>query len=329
MLKELDPVTQLLFIDEIREKLPLNTVLEMAQVPRSTYYYRKRAQKRPDKYELLKKRIFTIFEEHNGWYGYRRITAQLHAEKVKVNHKLVLRLMQQMGLSGKVMKKKYNSFKGEIGKTAPDLLQRDFHADAPFQKWTTDITEFKIPAGKVYLSPIMDLFNGEIIAYDVALRANLNQVIRMLHRAFRILPKSTDLILHSDQGWQYRDERYQAELKKHHIRQSMSRKGNCLDNAAMENFFGIMKKEMFIGKEDTYSSKDELIFAIKAWIFYYNHHRIKIKHRMAPVRFKALTEAQKNPEREAVFASLPGDVISYNERNGESLQSLGAVHAIG
>lgn len=123
---------------------------------------------------------------------------------------------------------KYRSYRGEVGKIAPNLLARDFHAERPNQKWVTDVTEFSLFGSKLYLSPVLDLYNGEIISYAISERANYRQVDEMLDKAFSRLPDSSGLILHSDQGWQYQNVRYQKRLLEKGIRQSMSRKGNCL-----------------------------------------------------------------------------------------------------
>lgn len=141
--------------------------------------------------------------------------------------------MKQLSLKCQVRIKKYRSYKGEIGKVAPNLIQRDFHATAPNQKWTTDITEFSLFGTKLYLSPILDMYNSEIISYDISERPMLGQVMRMLDDAFKKIPDGTNLIFHSDQGWQYQHRMYQEKLKAKGIRQSMSRKGNCLDNSIM------------------------------------------------------------------------------------------------
>src|SRR5690606_25173782 len=141
--------------------------------------------------------------------------------------------------------KKYQSYRGEQGKIAPHILQRAFTADRPNQKWVTDITEFKVRDKKLYLSPIMDLYNQENISYQLSERPIFGQVVDMLKKAFKRVPNGNQLLFHSDQGWQYQMKPFQALLKKKGIVQSMSRKGNCLDNAIIENFFGTLKAEMF------------------------------------------------------------------------------------
>lgn len=153
--------------------------------------------------------------------------------------------MKVLGLKSLIRGKKYKSYKGSIGKITANLLDRKFKSIAPNQKWVTDITEFKVGNQKLYLSPIIDLYNQEIISYELSERPIFNLVINMLKKAFKTLPNESKLMLHSDQGWQYQMRQYQFLLKEKGIIQSMSRKGNCLDNAIIENFFGTLKSELF------------------------------------------------------------------------------------
>ena len=179
--------------------------------------------------------------------------------------------------------KKYRSYKGEVGKIAPNRIQRDFHASAPNQKWTTDITEFHLFGKKLYLSPILDMYNGEIISYSVRDRPVLNLVMDMLDKAFEKIPDDTNLIFHSDQGWQYQHKHYQKMLEDKGVRQSMSRKGNCLDNAVMENFFGLLKTELLYLQD--FDSLEHFKAELIDYLYYYNNRRIKLK-------LKGLTPAQ-------------------------------------
>lgn len=193
--------------------------------------------------------------------------------------------MNGLGLKSLIRRKKYKSYKGEQGKIAPNILQRAFNADKPNQKWVTDITEFKIKDKKLYLSPIMDLYNQEIISYELSERPVFNQVIQMLKKAFNTTKNTKDLIFHSDQGWQYQMKQYQTLLKKKGIIQSMSRKGNCLDNAIIENFFGTLKSEMFYLQK--FDSIEELKREIKQYIYYYNNDRIKSNlNKMSPIQYR-------------------------------------------
>lgn len=254
-------------------------------MPRSTYYYYVKKAKQPDKYKEIKEKIFNIFHENQGRYGYRRITMELRNNGLCINHKTVQKLMKELNLKCMVRMKKYRSYKGEIGKIAPNLINRDFKAEAPNRKWTTDITEFSLLGEKVYLSPILDMYNGEIISYKISDRPVLKQVLDMLDDAFAKIPDDTKLIFHSDQGWQYQHKQYQYRLKKKGIVQSMSRKGNCLDNAVMENFFGLLKSELLYLRD--FSSIDEFIVELEKYIDYYNNKRIKSKLKgLSPVQYR-------------------------------------------
>ena len=197
-----------------------------------------------------------------------------------LNHKTVQRLMKELGMVCRVRMKKYRSYKGEAGKIVPNLLNRDFHAEKPNQKWVTDVTEFSLFGEKLYLSPILDLCSRDLVSYTISDRPVLNMVTTMLNEAFEKIPDGTGLILHSDQGWQYQHKQYQRMLQKKGIRQSMSRKGNCLDNAVMENFFGLLKSELlYLQKfESMEHFKQELV----EYLDYYNNHRIKAKLKGLP-----------------------------------------------
>ena len=226
---------------ELRHEHKIGLLIDVAGIPRSTYYYYSKQfnDPKPDKYAVIKELIRKIYDDNKGCYGYRRITKELRKTH-RINHKTVQRLMRKMGIFCRVRMKKYNSFRGEVGRIAPNLLERNFKADKPYQKWVTDVTEFALFGVKLYLSPIIDLFNGEVVSYNLSYHPNLNQVTDMLNKAFAKIPDNTNLILHSDQGWQYQNKHYQKMLKDKGIRQSMSRKGNCLDNACAENFFGLL-----------------------------------------------------------------------------------------
>ena len=208
-----------------------------------------------------------------------------------INHKTVLKLMNNLGLKGKRRKNdKYHSYKGEIGKVADNLLKRDFCAEKPFEKMATDVTQFKVCDEKVYLSPVMDLFNREIVSYSISLSPNLEQVREMLNGLFEKLPDDATPIFHSDQGWQYQHPEYQRLLSEHNITQSMSRKGNCMDNGAMENFFGRLKVEMFYGEK--FESVNAFVDELKRYIDYYNNERISMKLKgMSPVQYRTHSQA--------------------------------------
>ena len=271
---------------ELRHKHKVSLLIEIAEIPRSTYYYySKQFEKpKPDKYAEIKEEIRRIYDESKGRYGYRRITKVLRKTHL-VNHKTVQRLMHEMGIICRVRMKKYRSYRGEVGKVAPNLLERDFNADKPNQKWVTDVTEFALFGIKLYLSPIIDLFNGEVVAYNLSYHPSLKLVTDMLNQAFAKIPDNTNLILHSDQGWQYQHKYYRQMLKDKGIRQSMSRKGNCLDNACAENFFGLLKSELLYLQE--FTSVEHFISELVAYIEWYNTKRIKLKlDGMSPVDYR-------------------------------------------
>lgn len=253
---------------------------------RSSYYYHLKTRSVARKHDDVSAHIKSIYHRHKGRYGYRRITLQMKNEGMVINHKTVFKLMGALGLRSLIRRRKYRSYRGESGIIAPNLLQRDFRSDQPCQKWATDVTEFKVKDKKLYLSPVIELFNGEIIGYNLSESPDFKQISDMLDRVLRKTEVNTGLILHSDQGWQYQMKMYQFRLKRHGIRQSMSRKGNCLDNAVIENFFGIIKSELFYLKK--YDSIEELKKDIEEYIRYYNNERIKLNLKgMSPVKYRA------------------------------------------
>ncbi|MCU7371497.1 IS3 family transposase [Paucibacter sp. O1-1] len=270
---------------ELRPEHALATLLKVAGLSRSTFYYQVKALGACDKYASLKASIQAIYKRHKGRYGYRRVTGELRQAGQVVNHKTVQRLMGCLGLKSLVRPKKYRSYRGEYA-SAPNLLDRQFEAARPNEKWVTDVTEFNVRGEKLYLSPVMDLYNGEIIAYEMQERPMYSLVGSMLKKALAKL-KGQDKapLLHSDQGWQYQMADYRKRLARHGLTQSMSRKGNCLDNAAMESFFGTLKSEFFYLNK--FTSIDELREGIRRYIRYYNHERIKLKLKgLSPVQYR-------------------------------------------
>ena len=239
------------------------------------------------KNKQLMEEILSVFTLHKGRYGVRRIYHELLNKGYTVNHKKVQRLMHKMGLKGKRPKEKYHSYKGEVGKIADNLIERNFLASAPDRKWSTDVSQFNLPFGKCYLSPILDMYTNEIISYDLSLHPNYEQITHMLHKAFADHPDLKGLIFHSDQGWQYQMEEYRKALQEKGIIQSMSRKGNCLDNCIMETFFGRMKNEMYYGHESEFETFEQFSRSVEEYIHYYNHERIQEKTKwMPPVMYR-------------------------------------------
>ncbi len=250
---------------------------------RSTYYFElKRLEEDDLRDEALKEQILEIFEKNHGRYGVRRVHMALANAGIAVNHKKVQRLMHEMGLKGKRPKEKYHSYQGVVGKIADNIIDRDFKASNPLEKWSTDVSQFNFPWGKCYFSPILDMATNEIISYDLSRSPNLKQVIDMLDRAFEKFPDINGLIMHSDMGWQYQHAAYVNMLKEHGIVQSMSRKGNCYDNCIVETFFGRMKTEMFYGFESEYTSFELFGKAVEEYIYYYNYERIQSKTGWTP-----------------------------------------------
>ena len=275
--------------------------MKVLDIPKSSFYYNLDAITKEDKNIEIKAKIREIFKEHKGRYGYRRITLEMRNQGYEINHKKVKRLMKVMGLYGITPKAKYKSYKGDMNGTVPNLLldkivneenhtttyKQNFTTTACNQIWTTDVSEFKISAGKLYLSPIMDAHNDEIISYDISVAPNHVQVTNMLNKAFHRFDDLTGLIFQSDQGWQYQMLNYHKALKEKGIIQSMSRKGNCLDNGIIENFFGKMKNEMFYGHEHEFKTLDQLKAAMEEYITYYNEKRIKVKLKgLTPLQYR-------------------------------------------
>lgn len=271
---------------ELRHKYDLAILLACLSMPRSSFYYYVKQAGNADKYFEIKAMIQSLYHKHKGRLGYRRITLLLRQQGQTINHKTVLRLMQNLKLKSIIRVKKYKSYKGEQGKIAPNVLNRAFKSEQPNQKWATDVTEFNVSGKKLYLSPVIDLYNQEIISYELSETPNFKSVMTMLDKAFKKVRITQPLLLHSDQGWQYQMKQYQHLLQEKGIMQSMSRKGNCLDNAIIENFFGILKSELFYLKK--YDSISQLKKEINDYINYYNNDRIKLNLKgMSPIQYRA------------------------------------------
>lgn len=262
-------------------------MLKAASLPRATYYFELNKPDKDVKNKETMDLIRDIFHENKQRYGFKRMTAELRNRGYLINHKKVLRLMAKLGLRAVKKKQKYHSYVGEVGHIAGNLINRNFTANRPNEKWTTDVSQFNCPFGKAYLSPILDMGMGDVVAWDLSLSPNLEQTKRMLDEAFTKHPDLEGLILHSDMGWQYQHGYYQRRLKEKGIVQSMSRKGNCIDNCIMESFFGVMKNEMFYGHESEFRTFGQLKEAVADYIDYYNNRRIKSKTKwMPPSKFR-------------------------------------------
>jgi putative transposase len=237
----------------------------------------------------VKAAVRAVVDEH-ACYGYRRVTALLKRRGLNINHKRVQRTMQELGLQ--VLRKlgKFRSYRGPGHVAVPNLIKRNFKATEPNKRWVTDVTEFAVGGEKCYLSPIMDLYNGEIVAFQIERRPTLSLVQKMVRKALGKLGKDEAPVLHSDQGWHYQHAAYRRLLSQKGLKQSMSAKGNCLDNAAMESFFGLLKSEFFY--RTRFDSIAQLQDGIRRYIRYYNHKRIKLKlNGLSPVEYRAQAAA--------------------------------------
>ena len=257
-------------------------------MPKSTYYFEiNKVDAVKIRNKNIENKIFDIFNNHKGRYGVRRVYRELLNQGYTINHKKVQRIMHELKLFGKRPREKYHSYKVKVGKIADNIIDRNFKANKPLQKWSTDVSQFNFSWGKCYISPILDMYTNEIISYDLSLSPNLEQISNMLMKAFNKFPILNNLILHSDQGWQYQHKYYIRELKKHGIIQSMSRTGNCYDNSIMETFFGRLKNEVYYGYEKSYNSFEEFSKAIEKYIYYYNNERIQSKTKwMPPTKYR-------------------------------------------
>ncbi|MFR6360353.1 IS3 family transposase [Amedibacterium intestinale] len=286
---------------ELQLKYSLKILLKISGLKRSTYYYTLSKTNKDMKNDEIMNIIIHIFYTHKERYGYRRITLELRNMGYTINHKKVKRLMSIMGLYGQTPKARYKSYKGDMNGTTKNLLlskvvdeekhktyyDRNFNTTRCNEIWSTDVSEFHIAAGKLYLSPILDLHNREIVSFNISKSPNFEQIKDMLKQAFDKYDNLEGLKFHSDQGWQYQMQSYHEMLEEKRIQQSMSRKGNCLDNSPMENFFGRMKNEMFYGYEYSFKTLDDLKVAMEEYIDYYNKQRITAKLKgLTPVQYR-------------------------------------------
>lgn len=265
--------------------------LEISKLPKSSFYeWKKKIECFEDKDIEIKSKIKDIVLRCKQRYGYRRICKELRNQGTIVNHKKVLRIMKELNLLCKKFRnksRKYSSYKGQIGKLADNVLNRNFNATRVNKVWLTDVTEFRLNAreDKLYLSPILDVFNGEIISYSISKKPNIQFTNKALDEALNKFEILEDLVIHSDQGFHYQHNSWVEKLKKRGIKQSMSRKGNCLDNSPMENFFSLLKQEMFYGEK--FKSYQHLKIEIEEYIHWYNIDRIKEKlNGLSPVKYR-------------------------------------------
>jgi putative transposase len=261
-------------------------LLQIAGLARSTFFYHQARMRQPDPLAELKSAITEAFANSHSRYGHRRVHTVLVKAGWTVAKKTVLKLMQELKLVCPVRRRRrYVSHRGDVGRIATNLLDREFAATAPNQKWVTDVTEFRIGYQKLYLSPVMDLFDRQIISYSMSTSPNLHMTNSSLRAAITMLTPEQSPIVHSDQGFQYQHRSWQNILTAAGATQSMSRKGNCFDNAVMENFFGHLKAECF--HNTRYIDRAALRAAIDEYIHWYNHDRISTTLKnLSPVQYR-------------------------------------------
>ena len=261
----------------LRDKYPVKSILEVFDMAKSSYCYQQKQIKRENKIAKIKERIKILFFENHKRYGYRRIHLLLKREGIIISEKIVRSIMKEENLIVRAIRqKKYSSYLGEISPAVPNKIQRDFHADKPNKKWLTDITEFKIGEEKVYLSPIIDCFDGMPITWTVGTSPNAELVNTMLDNAIALLKGNEHPIVHSDRGCHYRWPGWIQRMNEAGLTRSMSKKGCSPDNSACEGFFGRMKNEMFYGEKWDKISVEEFISIINQYMQWYRDKRIKL-----------------------------------------------------
>lgn len=264
-------------IGALKNKYSLPALLNKLDMPKSSYFYQVKVLCGRDKYEELRRRIRILFEENKERYGYRRIKILLKNQGIIVSEKVVRRIMKEDGLTVKLRKsRKYNSYKGEISPAVDNLINRDFRAKQPNKKWLTDITEFSIKAGKVYLSPVIDCFDGMPVAWSIGTAPNAELSNSMLRAAISTLGPKEKPIVHSDRGCHYRWPEWISIMDKAGLKRSMSKKGCSPDNAACEGFFGHLKTEMFYTRNWDEISIEDFIYEIDQYMNWYRTDRIKL-----------------------------------------------------
>lgn len=265
-----------LLVDSLRSAHKLRDLLAALSMPRSSYQYQVETMRHPDKHADLRARVADLFTASDGRYGYRRIHLNLRSEGIKVSEKVVARVMREDGLVAKRGKRRrYSSYKGEVSDAPENLINRDFRASSPNEKWLTDITEFRIPAGKLYLSPIIDCFDGMVVSWSMSTSPSAELANLSLAAAISTLDGSERPICHSDRGCHYRWPGWMGLCERAGVTRSMSKKGCSPDNSACEGFFGRLKVEMFYGLSWKGWSVEEFIAEVDRYINWYNKQRIK------------------------------------------------------
>lgn len=275
-------------IDALRSRYQLKDLLIVLNMVKSSYCYQEVSMIKSDKYAELRINARKAFEDSSQRYGYRRLHAVLTMDGKTISEKVVRRIMSEEGLSVYHKRRyKYNSYKGEISPDVNNLLERDFHAERPNRKWLTDITEFSISSGKVYLSPIIDCFDGSVPSWTIGTSPDANLVNSMLDNAIALLNKDEHPIVHSDRGCHYRWPGWIERMEKAGLTRSMSKKGCSPDNSACEGFFGRLKNEMFYCRSWEGISIDDFIKDVDCYIRWYNEKRIKMSlGAMSPLQYR-------------------------------------------
>lgn len=263
-------------IDALKDKYSLPILCKKLELAKSSYYYQEKAIHAEDKYLELRKKIIQLFHDNRDIFGYRKIHMLLRKEGIIVSEKIVRRIMKQEELIVKQRHRlKYNSYKGEVTPAVENVINRDFHADKPNQKWLTEITEFSIKAGKVYLSPLIDCFDGMPVSWTIGTSPNSELANTMLKKAIVTLNPSEKPIVHSDRGCHYRWPEWIKIMEDAGLIRSMSKKGCSPDNSACEGFFGHLKTEMFYGRNWDQYSIEEFIQEVDEYMHWYCKDRIK------------------------------------------------------
>ena len=274
-------------IAALKAEYPLPVLLAVAGLARSTFFYHQARLDRPDRHAELKAAITEAFETAHGRYGHRRVHTVLARQGRQVAKKTVLKLMNELGLVCTVRRaRRYRSWLGRPGTIAGNVLNREFTASAPDLKWVTDVTEFRIAGRKLYLSPVIDLFDRSVVAYSCGLSPTLELTNSSLREAIATLPAGATPLVHSDQGFHYRHASWRTLLDDAGLTQSMSRRATCLDNSIAENFFGHLKEELF--HHNKFDSIDEFTEALHDYIDWYNTTRISTTLQgLSPVEYRA------------------------------------------
>lgn len=265
-----------MIIDALADRYAIQRLLLSLHMAKSSYFYQCHAMKK-DKYELVRKDLREAFAENRQCYGYRRLHSVLTSKGRTISEKVVLRLMHEENLVvPSVKRKKYSSYKGELSPEVENIVKRDFHAENPNEKWLSDITEFSIPAGKVYLSPIVDCFDGYVVSWTRGTSPNADMVNSMLDAAVETLGDCEHPLVHTDRGCHYRWPGWIERMDDAKLVRSMSKKGCSPDNSACEGFFGRLKTEMFYNRNWFGVSIEEFCALLDDYIYWYNEKRIKM-----------------------------------------------------